>query len=259
MAAESTTNSTDNYQHFYPQVWLLVMSVATFGIYVAFEQGLLNKIIAVDRSYLSTVVALILIAMTIHALWHVIRFSRRIHLAEALVRQGPNSVIWKQSITTMNTDLDGDESIPTRTEFVDTPERYLSRYLSELKLSNIINERANATEPVSVLEIYADRLRSPVELGWYVVDLAIRMGLIGTIIGFILIFSSLTGDSIPGIDEMQSLLISMSTGMGTALYTTLCGLVCATVLGMQYMILGRETEYLIALLIRLRNRSIRAA
>ena len=41
--------------------------------------------------------------------------------------------------------------------------------------------------------------------------------------------------------------------MGTALYTTLSGLVAASFLGFQYMLLGREVEHLIGLLIRIRS------
>jgi len=200
-----------------------------------------------DRSHLSIVVGLLLVIMTLHASWHVLRFSARIRVAEALVNRGPDSELWS-SIT--------EHGITSQQTFATSAEQYLGTYLQDVADSPRPAGTAEDGDAVSILEIYADRLRSPVELGWYVVDLAIRMGLIGTIIGFILIFSSLTGNSIPGIDEMQTLLISMSSGMGTALYTTLSGLICATILGMQYMVLGRETEHLIALLIRLRNRRL---
>lgn len=100
------------------------------------------------------------------------------------------------------------------------------------------------------LEIKADRLRAPVEIGWFMVDLAIRLGLAGTIIGFILIFGSLSGEKIIGEDALQELLLSMSGGMGTALFTTLCGLVAATFLSFQYLLLGRQTEHVIAALMQ---------
>jgi biopolymer transport protein ExbB/TolQ len=99
------------------------------------------------------------------------------------------------------------------------------------------------------LEIAADGLRAPVEIGWFMVDLAIRLGLAGTIIGFILIFGSLTGESIVGEDALRDLLLSMSGGMGTALFTTLTGLAAATCLSFQYLLLGRQTEHLIAAMI----------
>jgi len=96
------------------------------------------------------------------------------------------------------------------------------------------------------LAVLADRLRAPVETGWFMVDLAIRLGLAGTIIGFILIFGSLSGEKIVGDDALRELLVSMSGGMGTALFTTLAGLIAATFLSLQYLLLGRQTEHVIA-------------
>jgi len=99
------------------------------------------------------------------------------------------------------------------------------------------------------IAVLADRLRAPVEAGWFMVDLAIRLGLAGTIIGFILIFGSLSGETIVGEDALRELLVSMSGGMGTALFTTLTGLIAATFLSFQYMVLGRQTEHVIAALL----------
>ena len=105
--------------------------------------------------------------------------------------------------------------------------------------------RHDAANRDEVLEFIADRLRAPVEIGWFLVDLAIRLGLAGTIIGFILIFASLSGEAIVGENALRELLVSMSGGMGTALFTTLTGLVAATVMSFQYLILGRLTEQLL--------------
>ncbi len=132
---------------------------------------------------------------------------------------------------------------------------YVIRYSFFLQMAQQPNSTAkhkyyaqNATRELP-LEIVADKLRAPVETGWFLVDIAIRLGLAGTIIGFILIFSSLTGEKIVGEDALQKLLVSMSVGMGTALFTTLTGLIAATFLSVQYLVLGRQTETVIASLI----------
>ncbi|MEM7636781.1 MAG: MotA/TolQ/ExbB proton channel family protein, partial [Pseudomonadota bacterium] len=94
-----------------------------------------------------------------------------------------------------------------------------------------------------------------VEIGWYLVDILIRLGLIGTIVGFILILGALSSGPAPTPENIQTLLISMSGGMGTALYTTLAGLVTAMLLGAQYMVLARGTEELIGKLVRIRDQA----
>lgn len=116
------------------------------------------------------------------------------------------------------------------------------RQLERLKNNN--HRWTNENE----LSILADRLRAPVETGWFLVDLAVRLGLAGTIIGFILIFGSLSGEKIVGEDALRELLVSMSGGMGTALFTTLSGLIAATFLSLQYLLLGRQTEHVIGAL-----------
>ena len=69
------------------------------------------------------------------------------------------------------------------------------------------------------------------------------MGMIGTVIGFIIVL----GDKFRQIDvsnvpSMQAALIPMAAGLGSALYTTATGLVCALFLMMQLFILEEMVE-----------------
>jgi biopolymer transport protein ExbB/TolQ len=73
--------------------------------------------------------------------------------------------------------------------------------------------------------------------GHFATDVLLRLGLLGTIIGFI--FMLLPVADIKDFDGavMQRLLASMSGGMAVALYTTLAGLVSSTLLRFQYHVL----------------------
>lgn len=237
-------NSRD---HYYPQVWLLVMSVVVFGLYVAWDQRLLHVAYAVDRSYLSLAIAFVFIVSSCHALWHVLCFSSRIFLARRML---DGHVSFDQVRTVSRATQNERQALMSW-----YPALFLGGFMEDLDSTAPAKHVTGDIDELALLEVYADALRNPVELGWYIVDLTIRMGLIGTIVGFIMIFSSLSGNTVPSMDEIQQLLISMSSGMGTALYTTLSGLVCASFLGFQYKILGRETEHLIGLLIRIRSRN----
>ncbi|MEE9333980.1 MAG: MotA/TolQ/ExbB proton channel family protein [Granulosicoccaceae bacterium] len=194
---------SDEHQHphIFALIWWLVLLLFCFGLYVAWDLGFIEPIFSKDRSHLTKAIALLTIAASVHAAWHIIRYSHFLQGSKAT------------------------ES--SRSQLANNP----------------------PIEIVLPLEIAADKLRAPVEAGWFMVDLAIRLGLAGTIIGFILIFSSLTGENIVGEDALQQLLVSMSAGMGTALFTTLAGLIAATFLSIQYMVLGRQTEHVIASLI----------
>lgn len=226
-------------EHHYPLVWLLVTTIAAFAMYVAWDLGLLRTIVTLDRSYIASVIGVLVLIASGHAAWHIFLYSQRIETSREVLESAATSL-----------------DHPVFEEpFLEEP--FLKVFVADLEVAKKLMDNQTTTdnaESDSVIEIYADRLRSPVDLGWFLVDLAVRLGLVGTIIGFILIFTSLSGISIDGADGLKELLVTMSGGMGTALFTTLSGLVGATFLSLQYLILGRQAETLIGLLVRLRNR-----
>lgn len=234
----SRTRNWPRADHRFVLIWALLISVVLFGAYVAQDQSLIAMMLAADRSYLSIFIILVFVGATCHAAWHILSVSGRLRGAETLLaghaKAAPDTTAIRRS-------------------------RFLEEFLDEI--GGVVGgdpERADPQSPSgdrdNILEIYADQLRSPVEIGWFVVDILIRLGLVGTIIGFILILQSLTEGPAPQGDDIRTLLVSMSGGMGTALYTTLAGLVSATLLGVQYMILSRCVEHLIGALVRIGQR-----
>ncbi len=87
--------------------------------------------------------------------------------------------------------------------------------------------------------------KSPNELGWFVADLMVKLGLLGTVIGFILMLGSLSGIEDMDITSIQRMLLQMSGGMQVALYTTLAGLSAGMLTGVQFLMLDREADRLI--------------
>ena len=87
------------------------------------------------------------------------------------------------------------------------------------------------------LELFSDQVSNRHAFGYFASDVLLRLGLLGTIIGFILML--LPVSTIKEFDSsiMQQLLASMSGGMAVALYTTLTGLITSTLLRFQYFIL----------------------
>lgn len=230
-STEIDVSGTGIAPHHYPQLWFIIVSFASFGAYVAWDLNYLSIVFVLDRSHLTAIIAVLVLLSSGHAAWHIFVFSRRIEAARDCLGAYEDSPRGPRD--------DG----------------YIALFVRELKIEGAASEAGGSRGGVdSVVEIFADRLRSPVGLGWFLVDLAIRLGLVGTIIGFVLIFTSLSGSDIAGAEGLRDLLISMSGGMGTALFTTLSGLVGGILLSLQYLVLGREAEYLIGLLVRIRNR-----
>ena len=89
-------------------------------------------------------------------------------------------------------------------------------------------------ENASTKENFEYTLTSKLNTGWLVADGLLKLGLIGTVIGFIIMLSAIT--EIDGFDftMMKDMLQNMSGGMEVALYTTLSGLVSSILLTIQY-------------------------
>ncbi len=87
-----------------------------------------------------------------------------------------------------------------------------------------------------------DDLDSKQEIGWFMSDMFLAVGMIGTIIGFMMMLSGFAAIDPSNTVGMKAILFSMSSGMSTALITTLVGLICSILLKFQYMNLSGVIE-----------------
>ena len=118
-----------------------------------------------------------------------------------------------------------------------------------LSLSHINNKDINlVTNKKELCKIFEYKLTKGLNLGWFIVDLLLKLGLIGTVIGFILMLTSITIIENFDLTMMQDLLQKMSGGMKVALYTTLTGLITSILLSFQYKFLENKIFDIISLI-----------
>ena len=98
--------------------------------------------------------------------------------------------------------------------------------------------------------ILVARSKGSHDFGWFIVDSLVKLGLLGTIVGFILMLGSVADTASLDVNTMQKVLKQMSNGMGTALYTTLAGLVGSMSLGLQYLLVDKGADNLIERVLR---------
>ena len=91
----------------------------------------------------------------------------------------------------------------------------------------------NISNKKSFQEQLKSRLYEIVDNGFFVADILLKLGIVGTVIGFIIMLSSLSTIDEMNLSKMNNLLLSMSSGMKVALYTTLSGLICSILLTIQ--------------------------
>jgi len=79
------------------------------------------------------------------------------------------------------------------------------------------------------------------EAEWLVSEHLLSLGLAGTVIGLLIVFTGAFKDlDITNVQSAQQVIVSLSSGLGSAFTTTLCGLVFSMILKSQLVI--AETE-----------------
>jgi hypothetical protein len=129
---------------------------------------------------------------------------------------------------------------------------YIARNLdSEMKGAGKVSDflkTAESKTPVGrqgLLKILEDELSNRHALGHMISDILLKLGLTGTVVGFILMLLPIGEMKDFDPEKIQPLLSAMSGGMAVALYTTLSGLVTSTILKFQYFLLDSSLSKLI--------------
>ena len=93
------------------------------------------------------------------------------------------------------------------------------------------------TEPYLI-----EKIEHLMEVGWFTSDLCLSIGMMGTVIGFIMMLGGFANIDINDMATVQGLIKGLGVGMSTALYTTLTGLICSALLKIQYFNLSQAID-----------------
>lgn len=104
------------------------------------------------------------------------------------------------------------------------------------KLSFVIIAITTLTGLITPFRWEAASLREN-DMAWFVVKTVLELGMIGTVIGMFLILSQSFGSiDASNIETIKQAIATLATGMGTALITTLTGIICSIWLSLQLTI-----------------------
>ncbi len=191
---------------------LIVLGLICFGFFILANTGLLQLALTSDRSMISWLILALYSAATLQWLLRARALDEELALSRAAAGAGAHGIT------------------PTGNSYV----------------SLMLNTTASTLpERQQLIETLGDELGNKHAVGHFVADLLLKLGLTGTVIGFILMLLPI--GEIEQFDPslMQQLLAAMSGGMAVALYTTLAGLVTSTLLKMQYYLLDSALAKLI--------------
>lgn len=102
---------------------------------------------------------------------------------------------------------------------------------------------ANATRALEL------RLFSRIAFIRHLANTLVLMGLIGTVVGFVMALSGVNAQTASDVNSVSSMVGTLIEGMGVALYTTLVGAVLSLWLAANYQLLATGTANLAAALI----------
>lgn len=232
-------------EHFLVLFWLLLTGITVFGLVVVIDTGLLQTMLHEDKSYVSGALIVMYVVGAGHALhrsWLLSNELARVTVAEQQLAGDGGAL----SLSVTGIATAGGATLPAG---------MLTDYVRDIVRSRATAPNGNAENGSSasgdLLEAYAGRMRGEHEFGWFMIDLMLKVGFVGTLIGFIWMLSSVSQHPVIDAGSMQQILRDMSSGMSIALNTTLVSLVTATLLSAPYYLLNRGLDELLECVVRL--------
>ena len=94
--------------------------------------------------------------------------------------------------------------------------------------------------------VVVERIEHLTEVGWFVSDLCLTVGMVGTVVGFITMLGGFFNVDFDDAATLQALIKDLGSGMSISLYTTLVGLTCSALLKIQYFNLNQGIDKILS-------------
>jgi hypothetical protein len=203
--------------------WLILVCVIAFAAATLWNLGLIQMMLATDRTYVSSVIIGLFVLTTLHCLAQTWIVSRELVSArrfrEAL-RSGSESV----ATTLERSGISGESAIA----------RHVANIVAKAR-----SQHGRRIDQTLLLRALADRLRGREKIGLFVSEALLRLALLGTAVGFILMLTPLAALTAFDAESLRKALAGMSGGMAIALNITVTGIATAVLLKLQYFFLDK--------------------
>jgi hypothetical protein len=194
--------------------WALFIALIAIGAIVSYDYGLLTYLFAADRSRITVVIAVLFVAFSGHCLWILLELSREYRRA----------LMWKA-------ELAGSER---------APEPPKGGGLVDSFVADVIRSREHPSEVEGNAHLLMMSLgasfRRRTKVGTYGTDLLYKLGMLGTMVGFVMMLNSMGDLSNFDVETLRGALQKMIAGMAVSLLTTIAGLIGGILLRIEYNI-----------------------
>ena len=204
-------------------LWMIFTGLCIFAVVVLWRYGLIHLMVTSDRTYISTLIAVLYLITSCHCLWR----------TRAIAREGEAA---RRCRAILSATDDG-----ARVDAAKLPAGLVAEHIRSL-VTKARAQGAGRIDQTLLLRSLADRLRGSNGFGAFASDTLMKLGLLGTIIGFIIMLAPIATLDAADKAAMKSSMGLMSDGMAVAMYTTLAGLVGSILVRIQYYMLDAATQ-----------------
>lgn len=195
-------------------LWMLIATASVFGFFVAATSGGLAFVIENDLTYISDAVMLFFVVTTTYCGARAWRLSRELVAVQQIAQHADESALAAGS--------------------------WVARFHAQSRRT------ADPETRNKLVDVLSEKLRGSHEIGWFITETLTKLGLLGTVIGFLIMLTALVGSSQLELSAMQAILRDMAAGMGIKIIATVVGLLCNIVLALQWLLLDRCAEKVLA-------------
>lgn len=192
--------------------WVLLMALIAVAAVVSYDYGLLNYLFGADRSKITVLIAVLYIGFSGHCLWILVELSREYRRALQI-----------KDLLARSSNI---PPLPQGNGLID-------RYVADVIRSREQPSEAEGNAHLLITSLGAS-FRRRTKIGTYGTDLLYKLGMLGTMIGFVMMLNSMGDLQNFDVDTLRGGLQEMIAGMAVSLLTTIAGLIGGILLRLEY-------------------------
>ncbi len=194
--------------------WVLLMALIAVAAVVSYDYGLLNYLFGADKSKITVLIAVLYVAFSGHCLWILVELAREYRRALQI-----------KAILATSAKI---SDLPRGSGLVD-------RFVADVIGSREHPSEVEGNAHLLMMSLGAS-FRRRTKIGTYGTDLLYKLGMLGTMVGFVLMLNSMGDLSSFDVDTLRGALQKMIAGMAVSLLTTIAGLIGGILLRLEYNI-----------------------
>ena len=219
--------------------WLVFFTALAFVLWVLWQNDLVQSVVRTDPTRLSLVIMLIFAGGTLHCAVRSAYLSARLREITAIAAR-PAALQAPAGGAGGAGGLQFDAK--------PLPPSPVSEYLADVwrRRATAPDEGGKRDGAGNLDEVLAEKISGAHETGWFFAQLLVKLGLLGTVVGFIVMLTSISDTISYDAAHVPELFSGMTGGMRVALNTTLVGLVGTILLSFQYLMIDRAADRLLS-------------